>query len=57
MIEINSTAQYYSRKYGMASGIVQYQIIKLSIVDYTPTHGTANLTLDSCLAYVETYRY
>ena len=32
-------------------------IIELSIVDYTPTHGTENLTSDSCSAYVETYRY
>ena len=32
---------------------VQYQIIEFRVVDYTPTNGTSNLTLDSCSAYVE----
>ena len=27
------------------------------MVDYTPTHGTSNLTSDSCSAYEETYNY
>ena len=36
---------------------VQFQIIELNMGDYTPTHGTTNLTSDSCSAYEETYSY
>ena len=34
-----------------------YIVSYATIEDYTPTHGTSNLTSDSCSAYVETYMY
>ena len=55
--------QYFGGTVPQLSTVIQYgqqyciQIIYFSIVHYTPTHGSLNLTPDSCLAYVKTDRY
>ena len=47
---------YYFKNYNINLSSVWYRIA-LNMIDYRPTHGTLNLTLDSCSAYMETYRY
>ena len=57
VLKLNKTKRYHSLTVIQLWPAVQFRIIELSIVDYTPTHGTSILTSDSCSAYEETYSH